>query len=317
MQSQSSEITTVETITTCKDKVDLAELRSEEVKGLTARVRHRTDCRLLACLLVTVCLMSSSGVSLVTLYIVYRDSVDFIKPLVVVGAVLLGASCLVFCCILEVVMRICQYQSSREGGEDSIQHWCPPDMIPFGWGHFNTRDMRAVNMDNPGQCGENKSAIKSANQSVKVQPLKSSESDMAEQAHMEEKEDVKSDIVKIERHSPVSIELRNVESKENTQSEEKDESRSETELVVTLCESPHRLMATLDDDLSLDLPSMQQSDPLVTSDVYSRSLRFSHIERPEFIIDRSSPLMQKRGSFADEEDRILNLFSRRIKSAKL
>ena len=86
-------------------------------------------------------------------------------------------------------------------------------------------------------------------------------------------------------------------------------------------------MATLDDDLSLDLPSMQQwesffsilflhqilfrSDPLVTSDVYSRSLRFffqfngkdtflipykrfSHIERPEFIIDRSSPLMQKR-----------------------
>ena len=77
-------------------------------------------------------------------------------------------------------------------------------------------------------------------QRVKVQPLKSSESDMAEQAHMEEKEDVKSDIVKIERHSPVSIELRNVESKENTQSEEKDESRSETELVVTLCESPHR-----------------------------------------------------------------------------
>ena len=77
-------------------------------------------------------------------------------------------------------------------------------------------------------------------QRVKVQPLRSSESDMAEQDHMEEKEDVKSDIVKIERYSPVSIELRNVESKEDTKSEEKEESRSETELVVTLCESPHR-----------------------------------------------------------------------------
>ena len=77
-------------------------------------------------------------------------------------------------------------------------------------------------------------------QRVKVQPLRSSESDIAEQDHMEEKEDVKSDIVKIERHSPVSIELRNVESKEVTQSEEKEETRSETELVVTLCESPHR-----------------------------------------------------------------------------
>ena len=65
-----------------------------------------------------------------------------------------------------ILVRICRYQGSQEGGEDSIQHWCPPDMIPFGWGHFNTSVMRAVNMDNPGECklGEEKSVIKSANQ---------------------------------------------------------------------------------------------------------------------------------------------------------
>ena len=75
-----------------------------------------------------------------------------------------------------------------------------------------------------------------------MQPLRSSESesDLTEPAHMEEKEDAKSDIVKLERHSPVSIELKNVESKDDTKSEEKEDSRSETELVVTLCESPHR-----------------------------------------------------------------------------
>ena len=33
------------------------------------------------------------------------DSVEIIKPLVLVGAVLLGASCLVLCCILEVMVR--------------------------------------------------------------------------------------------------------------------------------------------------------------------------------------------------------------------
>ena len=97
--------------------------RTAEIQDLTARSRHRTDCRLLACLLTTVVLMSSSGASLVTIYIVYRgqdlsiialiialhhsflDSVEIIKPLVLVGAVLLGASCLVLCCILEVMVR--------------------------------------------------------------------------------------------------------------------------------------------------------------------------------------------------------------------
>ena len=63
-----------------------------------------------------------------------------------------------------------------------------------------------------------------------------------------------------------------------------------------------------------------RSDPLITSDVYSRSLRFSHIDRPEFVIDRASPLSQRRGTFQDEEERILNLFranNERSQSAKL
>ena len=63
-----------------------------------------------------------------------------------------------------------------------------------------------------------------------------------------------------------------------------------------------------------------RSDPLISSDVYSRSLRFSHIDRPDFVIDRASPLSQRRGTFQDEEDRIMNLFRAthsRSQSAKL
>ena len=65
---------------------------------------------------------------------------------------------------------------------------------------------------------------------------------------------------------------------------------------------------------------LSRSDPLISSDVYSRSLRFSHIDRPDFVIDRASPLSQRRGTFQDEEDRIMNLFratNSRSQSAKL
>ena len=72
---------------------------------------------------------------------------------------------------------------------------------------------------------------------LKVHPIESSLGDKAE---VEEKDDVKSDIFKAERNSPVSIELRNTESQDVNP--EHEDSKSETELVVTLCESPHRLV---------------------------------------------------------------------------
>ena len=66
--------------------------------------------------------------------------------------------------------------------------------------------------------------------------MRSMESAIDESARIEVKEDVKSDIVKVERNSPVSIELRNAEVKD----EEKENAKAELEMVVTLCESPHR-----------------------------------------------------------------------------
>ena len=157
-----------------------------------------------------------------------------------------------------ILVRICRYQSNREGGEDSIHHWCPPDMIPFGWGHFKTSGIRGLENTGMENDGEKKSIIKSANQVVnnnintikfnlalhlemqKVHPLNSMESDLPERDRMNENEDVKSEIVKVERHSPVSIELRNAENQDDTKSEKREDSQSELELVVTLCESPHR-----------------------------------------------------------------------------
>jgi len=73
------------------------------------------------------------------------------------------------------------------------------------------------------------------------------------------------------------------------------------------------------DEESFDLPERPKTDPLLSSDIYSRSLRYSHITRPEFLIDRSSPVKQTRGEFVDQEDKIANLFNvtkKRTRSAK-
>ena len=64
--------------------------------------------------------------------------------------------------------------------------------------------------------------------------------DVAESARVEESTDV-TDMVRLDRHSPESIEIQNAESKDDTKIENNnEESKSETELIVTLCESPHR-----------------------------------------------------------------------------
>jgi len=62
------------------------------------------------------------------------------------------------------------------------------------------------------------------------------------------------------------------------------------------------------DSVASDSSPRPQTDPLLNSEVYSKSLRFSHISRPELVIDRSSPVKQNIGDFVDEEEKILALF---------
>jgi len=58
----------------------------------------------------------------------------------------------------------------------------------------------------------------------------------------------------------------------------------------------------------IDHEEAPSSDPLLDSDIYSNSFRFSHISRPAFLIDRSSPIPPIRGEFEDAQEKIANLF---------
>ena len=103
---QNNEITTIEIINEVNNgNVDNVELRVEEAKELVAKHKYRTDCRLLLCLTSTFIILISAGGILILCYIIYADTIDAMKPVVVIGAVLLGASGLVICFILEICLK--------------------------------------------------------------------------------------------------------------------------------------------------------------------------------------------------------------------
>ena len=65
---------------------------------------HSNSC-LLFYLIITTVLLIISGSVLITVYILFSDHVDAVRPLVIVGAVLLASSVVMVTCILELSFR--------------------------------------------------------------------------------------------------------------------------------------------------------------------------------------------------------------------
>ena len=103
---QNNGITAIEIINEVStENVEPGELRSEEAKELVANQNYKTDCRLLICLLFTFFILVSSGGFLIFCYVFFADSIEAVKPVVVIGAVLLGAGGLVICFMLEISFK--------------------------------------------------------------------------------------------------------------------------------------------------------------------------------------------------------------------
>ena len=103
---QNNGITAIEIINEVStENVEPGELRSEEAKELVANQKYKTDCRLLICLLFTFFILVSSGGFLIFCYVFFADSIEAVKPVVVIGAVLLGAGGLVICFMVEISFK--------------------------------------------------------------------------------------------------------------------------------------------------------------------------------------------------------------------
>ena len=114
---------------------------------------------------------------------------------------------------------------SRPGREPSSPHWCPTELVQYGWGHYNSQYSQSAH---------------SSLVTNKVQPAP-----VCQPAQQTDQSD----------HQLQSSGEEAEEGAETPEAEKTDESL-DPEMMVTLCESPHRFLATLDDDLSLDLPSV-------------------------------------------------------------
>ena len=122
--------------------------------------------------------------------------------------------------LVVLMLNICRTLIWRPSREPSSPHWCPPELVQYGWGHFTQ----------PAQSTLKTNKIQPA---TLEQPEQTDQSQQEVQSSGEERE----------------------EGAEKQVTEETGESL-EPDMMVTLCESPHRFLATLDDDLSLDLPSV-------------------------------------------------------------
>ena len=136
-----------------------------------------------------------------------------------------------------------KHRQTREGGEGGERHWCSPELVPCGWGHYTGSDVTETR-------------IKS-NQ-VQPAPVTLTEDQTSLQSSRVQQSEDLSD----HKDNPGQEEcIVTIEPGDDDDDDDDDDpgeaGRSlDSKMMETLCDSPHRFLATLDDDLSLDLPSV-------------------------------------------------------------
>ena len=123
-----------------------------------------------------------------------------------------------------------------------MRHWCPAELVPYGWGHYSEGP-------SPGVTGMVKS-----NQVQPAPVLQSelTEENKSQQSYGDNESEHNDNHEKDLTDEPCIVTVEHTEN-DNVESVE---ASLDSAMMMTLCESPHRYLATLDDDLSLDLPSV-------------------------------------------------------------
>ena len=88
------------------------------------------------------------GGILILLFDIYQSKKSFVRPLIVIGPVLIGGGLVVLLCSLELCVRV--YRARKRGGTDlergdshhEVKHWVEPGVIPFGWGQWEKEEAK-------------------------------------------------------------------------------------------------------------------------------------------------------------------------------
>merc|ERR1719397_246706 len=83
------------------------------------------------------------GLGLVLVYTTFQQQHQYIRPLIVIGPVLIGASFFTIMFSIEICMRLSNSLKRMQDRDidnisnpHEVKHWMDPKLIPYGWGMF-------------------------------------------------------------------------------------------------------------------------------------------------------------------------------------
>jgi hypothetical protein len=117
--------------------------RRQDIRILIAKNRRMMDRKLILFLVTCGLLMMMLGLGLVLAYISFQHQHQHIRPLIVIGPVLIGASFFTIMFSIEICIRlrtslkrIQDRDIDNNSNPHEVKHWMDPKLIPYGWGMF-------------------------------------------------------------------------------------------------------------------------------------------------------------------------------------
>jgi len=132
--------------------------RRQDKRILNARNRRLNDRKLIICIVFSGLAFLLLGVAALGVFLSFSEEVD-LKPLVIIGPILIGCGFITILCSIEVCVRL--FVSKRRTADPEldnlvnpheVKHWMNPELIPYGWGFF-AEGKGIVDLSDRGRVG--------------------------------------------------------------------------------------------------------------------------------------------------------------------
>jgi len=116
--------------------------RRQDKRILNARNRRLNDRKLIICIVLSGIIFLLLGLAALAVFMSFTNE-PYLKPLIVIGPILIGCGILTCLCSIEVCARLVVSKKRTADPEldnlvnpHEVKHWMDPEFIPYGWGFF-------------------------------------------------------------------------------------------------------------------------------------------------------------------------------------
>lgn len=124
-------------------RIEDVPMRRQDKRILNARNRRLNDRKLIICIVLSGIIFLLLGLAALAVFMSFTDE-PYLKPLIVIGPILIGCGIITCLCSIEVCARL--YVSKKRTADPEldnlvnpheVKHWMAPELIPYGWGFFS------------------------------------------------------------------------------------------------------------------------------------------------------------------------------------